>query len=66
MQLRINGKTTESCGKATLQELIARSVKKDDFIVAELNGRIIKKPDWGATLLNEGDTLELVTLYGGG
>jgi len=66
MRIHVNGRISELNSSYSLHDFITHSAKKNDFIVAELNGHIIKKPDWETTRLNEGDTLELVTLYGGG
>ena len=66
MRIRVNGKFLESDDPQSLNDFIEQTVKQQNFLVAELNGQIIKRPDWQTIRLNDGDSLELVTLFGGG
>jgi len=66
MKIRVNGHFLKLEEPKTLQDLITERIKNDNFLVAELNGDIIKQPRWNKTRLNDGDSLELVSLFGGG
>jgi len=66
VKISVNGQSHELEESKTLQDLIKQSAINNNFLVAELNGDIIKKPQWNETCLNDGDSLELVTLFGGG
>lgn len=66
MSICVNGKAFNLQETKTLRDFIAANIKDKKNIVAELNGHIIKEPRWNETPLQDGDSLELVTLYGGG
>lgn len=65
MQLIVNGKE-ERHGSSTLIELIEDKGLRRDSLVVEVNGTIIRQEQWAATLLQEGDRLELLNFVGGG
>lgn len=66
MRLCINGQDQEAQGLATVADL-ARWLDLPAFGSAvELNGQVVRKPDYAATSLREGDRLEVVRLVGGG
>lgn len=66
MQLLVNGKPHEIGEADVLDSVIARLVPDCGRVIAELNGKIVKRGDWPRTALGEGDRLELVTFVGGG
>jgi len=66
MRICVNGRPFDLQETKTLQDFIAKDIKNNQHLVAELNGNIIKKTQWTDTSLKDGDSLELVTLYGGG
>jgi len=35
-------------------------------VAVELNRKLVRKPDWPATPVHDGDSLEIVTFVGGG
>ena len=65
MQIQINGeiKTTEA---ATVAQLIAEMGMANQAVAVELNRQVVPKRKHEQTPLTEGDTLEVVTLVGGG
>jgi thiamine biosynthesis protein ThiS len=66
MRLRINGKERETPALATLADL-AQWLELPAFGSAvELNGRVVRKADYPASGLQDGDQLEVVRLVGGG
>ena len=66
MRICVNGRPFDLRETKTLRDFIATDIKNNKHIVAELNGNIIKETQWTDTPLQDGDSLELVTLHGGG
>ena len=66
MNITLNGKVKEFPQMLNLKEAVDHFVKNKTPVIAELNGEIIRAPHWKATMLKEGDTLELVSFVGGG
>ncbi len=65
ISLKINGQT-ETIDSGSLADLISQRYKKPEHIVAELNGKVVKRADWPQTPLKSDDTLELLVFVGGG
>lgn len=63
--LWING-AQESRAACTLLELVQEKQLAPERVVLELNGAIIKRPQWSERALQEGDALEIVCFVGGG
>jgi thiamine biosynthesis protein ThiS len=66
MQILVNGKSLEFDSPPSGAELLARLNVVPATVVAELNGEIIKREEFLAQTLADGDVLELVTVVGGG
>ena len=66
MKIIINGQTKELTSAANLKDVIAQFGKESGRIISEVNGNIIKSSQWQDTPVKDGDTIELVTLVGGG
>ena len=69
MNLKINGeiKTIENSEENFLLEgLLEYLGYKPQLVVVELNGVIINPKDWINTKIKNGDSLEVVTIVGGG
>jgi len=66
MLLIINGENNYLAPVASVSELVARLALAKDRVAVEINGRIIKKPEWEATPLAEGDRIEIIQFVGGG
>ena len=69
MNLKINGeiKTIEKFNKEILLEGLLECLGfKPQLVVVELNGAIINPKDWISTKIKNGDSLEVVTIVGGG
>ncbi len=67
MKLVVNG--TESSlaeGLTVNQLLIEQEVKMPQMVSVELNGQILKRPEFESTTLNEGDKIEFLYFMGGG
>ena len=66
MQVYVNGEAKELSGPLSLSELITQLDLPAARIAVELNRNVIRRNDWNATTLNEGDRLEIVHFVGGG
>jgi len=66
MKITVNGHNKTLTGSANLKTAIGNIVKDPSKVIAELNGKIIKKELWTSTSIKEGDKLELVAFVGGG
>jgi len=62
----VNGKETELRDGQTLLELLEVKDIPADGVVAELNRSIVPGADFGKTVLNDGDHLEVLRFVGGG
>ena len=67
MKIQLNGKEHQVQGPHNLKILIDQFLKDPSrSLIAEVNGEIIKTPQWEQTLLKDGDSIELVSFVGGG
>jgi sulfur carrier protein len=66
MTLTINGEPRQFEILSTLADLIEALGLKGDRVAIELNHNIVSRPDWPATSLKDGDSLEIVHFVGGG
>ena len=69
MKLKINGelKSIELLDEEfQLEGLITKLGYRPQLVVVELNGTIINPKDWINTKIKDGDSLEVVTIVGGG
>lgn len=63
--VKINGASFDAAGK-TLAEYLATTSYDTKRIAVERNGDIVPKAQYDATVLQNGDTLEVVSFVGGG
>ncbi len=67
MKLVVNGKESEFSTELTVSELlVSQNVKMPEMVSVEINGRILKRPEFENTTLNEGDKVEFLYFMGGG
>ena len=69
MKLKINGeiKTIEYFDEELLLERLIQNLGyQPQLVVVELNGTIINPQEWIKTIIKDGDSLEVVTIVGGG
>jgi sulfur carrier protein len=66
-RLRVNG-VEEEVAAATLAELLTdRGIgPKERFIAVALNGAVVRRAEWQATVLGAGDAVEIVRPLQGG
>ncbi|MEO7424873.1 MAG: sulfur carrier protein ThiS [Fibrobacteria bacterium] len=66
MKVKVNGKDADLEAGLNLENLIKFYRLKIDQVVVELNRKVPPKAAYAATLLKEGDEVEIVKFLGGG
>ena len=63
--VKVNGTALDIAGK-TIAEYLATTNYDSKRIAVERNGEIVFKTQYGKTVLEDGDSLEVVSFVGGG
>lgn len=63
--VKINGRDMDAAGR-TLADWLASAGYDQKRVAVERNGDIVPKAQYGDTLLQDGDCLEVVSFVGGG
>lgn len=66
IRLTINGKQREIESEVDVSTFLRRHGRNPRLVVVELNGEIIRMTDYEATVLRDGDVLELAHMVAGG
>ena len=66
MHLIVNGKELDFSSGSTVRQLVEQLQLADRPVAVERNGQIVSHTIFDQTELAEGDSLEVVTLVGGG
>jgi sulfur carrier protein len=66
MKITCNGVTKEISSNTTLVSFITDMNLNPDTVVAECDGRIIKRDEYDTVILSDGNVLELIRFVGGG
>ena len=66
MKIVINGEDREFISIDSLSDLLAQLGMKPDRVAVELNRELVPRDRWPATMLSDGDKLEIVHFVGGG
>jgi len=66
VKIRINGEEREIAGGLSITGLLEELKIRPGRVVVELNRNIVAREAHTSTLLNDGDTLEIVHFVGGG
>ena len=66
MQILVNGQAREVPDDLTVQDLLCSLGLEPDRVAVELDGLILKKPEWPLRSLHPGARLEIVHFVGGG
>ena len=66
MTIRVNGEPLEVAGPLTISALLANLNIDYRLVAVEHNLTIIKRAQYGAVVVNEGDEVEIVRFVGGG
>lgn len=64
--IKLNGEDMEIDAGSSIENLIETADIKSKMFVVEKNREIIYKPDYATCRLTEGDSVEVVTFFGGG
>lgn len=63
--VKINGEMTDAAG-TVLEDLLHERGYNMKFIAVEINEQIVKKADYPETVLQDGDSVEVVSFVSGG
>lgn len=66
MTLKLNGQAREMETGATILDLLMSLQLVEKLVLVELNGQAVPRADFPATKLDEGDSIEIVRMVGGG
>lgn len=64
--LKVNGEPRQCPSGTPLPQCLERLGFNPRLIAVEYNGEILHRQFWAETQMQEGDTLEVVTIVGGG
>lgn len=66
MKITLNGKQSLIEDGYTVADLIRSLELRQDRLAVELNGKIMRRAEWNATAISDGDRIEIVHFVGGG
>ena len=66
MKVYVNGEIKELSGTPSLVELVAQLELPAARIAIELNREVVRRSEWGRTMLKDEDRIEIVHFVGGG
>jgi len=65
-KISINGEIKEVPHNLTVRSLLDHFSLPSQLVAIELNKEVVRKKDWEATPVNDGDQVEVVHFVGGG
>ena len=66
MQITVNGQPITLTAPCSVQDLLSRQGLDDQPCAVEINRNVVRKADHPDHQIADGDTIEIVTLVGGG
>jgi thiamine biosynthesis protein ThiS len=66
LRVELNGEPKELDEGTTLSTLVQQLSLAPERVAVELNREVVRRPDWPATRLSDGDHIEIVHFVGGG
>jgi len=66
VKIFVNGESRDFSGTPTLAELIDQLDLPAVRIAIELNREVVRRSEWGSTMLKDEDRIEIVHFVGGG
>ena len=66
MKVFVNGSEKKILSSTTISELIGSLKINSQNVLIEVNREVVVKRDYSATVLKEGDEIELIRFVGGG
>ncbi|WP_238134322.1 sulfur carrier protein ThiS [Calderihabitans maritimus] len=64
--MTVNGKVVELRQGMTVLEYLREKKVNPDGVIVVYNSDVLNREDWDATVLKEEDTVEILTMMGGG
>lgn len=65
-QLQVNGKPYPVDRLLSVRELLEQLAVRVDYVAVEVNAELVPRGEHAQRMLSEGDSVEVVTLVGGG
>jgi sulfur carrier protein len=66
MKLTVNGEQEQWDEGVTLADLVSRRLRSDRGVAAAVDGAVAPRSGWGQLILQDGQTIELLTAVQGG
>lgn len=66
MRVLINGTWDEVAAGTTVAEVVKRWARSADGVAVAVNEAVVSRGEWDATVLGEGDRVEILTAVQGG
>ncbi|MBA3240382.1 MAG: sulfur carrier protein ThiS [Acidobacteria bacterium] len=66
MRINVNGEAKDVPAGTTLEGLIRQLALAPERLAVEFNYEVLRRTEWAATTLSEGDRVEIVHFVGGG
>ena len=66
VKIVVNGEERLVPGSGNVRSLLAVLGIEADRVAVELDGSIVRKPDWESTMVQDGSQIEIVQFVGGG
>lgn len=66
MELTVNGKKERFDGVGTAAELVGALGIRRERVAVMVNGDVVRRADLESAALKDGDTVEIITMVGGG
>ncbi len=66
LEIQVNGETREFAVGLTVEGLILALDLQPSRVAIEVNRNVVRRSQWAATTLHEGDRVEIVHFVGGG
>jgi sulfur carrier protein len=66
VEVKLNGESRELPGGTTVAQAVAELTDLGTGVAAAVNGDVVPRSSWDATLLRPGDQVEVVTAVQGG
>lgn len=66
VQIKLNGEAQEVSEGTTLLGLVEQLALAPERLAVELNQEVVRRADWPAVVLSDGDRVEIVHFVGGG
>ncbi len=66
MRIILNGTEHQTTARNVTELLAGLTIDREQFLAVSRNGAIVKRTEWEATPLAEGDHIDILTIVGGG